>query len=262
LLKNVARLENGALPSDEDLEETPIKPAENIEDVITDNLVLFGSIGQLQEQNQKLLKIVRELGAKMEAEEREYRDAMEKEQGEAVREAHEAIQELSAELERQKKSSEITIQAYVKERDTLRSMLARSERGGAVAVAQKMPATEEAIVNRDPSRLAGDTQLARELEDTKKQFAAYRSEMGFDSERVREDLIESRREVGKLSAALAKANAKVEYLTGTLSFFDDVDPCHLQCKFNSYRPPSDDSRAAHSAITGERKFDETQPEPV
>jgi hypothetical protein len=47
----------------------------------------------LQAQNQKLLGIVREMGAKMEAEseEREYREALENEQGEAVREVREAI---------------------------------------------------------------------------------------------------------------------------------------------------------------------------
>lgn len=39
--------------------------------------------------------------------------------------------------------------------------------------------------------------------------------MGIDSVRLREDLAASQREGAHLGAALAKANAKIEHLTGT-----------------------------------------------
>lgn len=45
--------------------------AENIDEGITNNLVLFRNVPALQALNQKLLGIIREIGAKMEAEERE-----------------------------------------------------------------------------------------------------------------------------------------------------------------------------------------------
>jgi nucleoprotein TPR len=35
-----------------------------------------------------------------------------------------------------------------------------------------------------------------------------------DSVKVRDDLVAAQREVGQLNAALAKANAKIEYLNG------------------------------------------------
>lgn len=57
----------------------------------------------------------------MEAGEREYCEVLELEESEAVREEHEAIQDLATHLERQKKSSNTTIQAYMKERDALKS---------------------------------------------------------------------------------------------------------------------------------------------
>jgi len=63
-----------------------------------------------------LLKIVRDLGEKMEREEREYREAMEREQAEAIREAHETRQELAAQ------SSESIIKTYVKEPDALKTI--------------------------------------------------------------------------------------------------------------------------------------------
>jgi nucleoprotein TPR len=244
LLKKVARLENPALPPDEFFETRSVKPAENVEEVITDNLVLFASIEELQEQNQKLLKVVRELGAKMEAEEREYREEMEKEQGEAVREAHEAIQELVADLDRQKKTHETTVQAYIKEREALKGMLARAERG----VAMQMPVDGEDgdAEPRGGTSLAHETDLAKELAETQKQFAVYKSEIGIDSGRLREDLMDSQREAGKLGVALAKANAKIEFLNGMRLLSKTFLANSLL-----QRPPTSISRATH--ITGTRQ---------
>ena len=209
LLKEIGRRDDPAIPSDEDLEQVP--PAEDIESVITNNLVLFESTRELQEQNQKLLKITRELGAKMEAEEQDYRAAMEKEQSEAVKEAHEAIKTLSMQLETQKKSSDIKIQAYIKERDALKSMLARAERSSAATGATAGPVV---TINGYHEGAETQTDVARELAEVQSQFESYKSEMGEDSGRLREDIVVSQREVGQLNAALAKANAKIEYLSG------------------------------------------------
>ena len=200
LLREISRRDDPTIPSDEDLDTVAVAPAEDTEAVITNNLVLFRSIGSLQDQNQKLLKIVREMGRKMESEEREYKDAMEREQAEAIKEAHEAIQEMAAQMERQKKSNEGIIQAYVKERDALRAMLARVEKTG--------------VVVEQPNTDLPDTDIARELAETQSQFDAYRKEMGMDSSKLRDDLTASQREIGQLAAALAKANAKNEFMAG------------------------------------------------
>lgn len=188
-------------------------PAENIEAVITNNLVLFRSTAELQDQNQKLLKIVRELGAKMEAEEQDYRAAMEKEQGEAIREAHEAMKTLAMQLETQQKSSEIKIQAYMKERDALKSLLARAERSsGAAGVGVEANTGMNGYREGSSGGVAPD--MAREFAEIQNQFESYRTEMGLDSVRLRDEVIASQREVGQLNAALAKANAKIDYLSG------------------------------------------------
>lgn len=214
LLKELGRRADPSLPTDAELDEMEPLPADNIDAVITNNLVLFRSIGGLQEQNQKLLKIVRELGEKMEAEEREYRETLEQEQSEAVREAHEAIQDLAAQLERQKKSSDMTIQAYMKERDALKAMLARADRSGL-----------RVGVNGDVNGVAGPVQndLAAELQDVQAQFEAYKAEMGSDSVKLREELQQAHRDLGQINTALAKANAKIEYLTGKPSLFCRTD---------------------------------------
>ncbi|KAG6330667.1 hypothetical protein ID866_8422 [Astraeus odoratus] len=206
LLEELGRRDDPSIPADEILDEMAPLPGTNTEAVITNNLVLFRSIPQLQEQNQRLLRIVREMGDKMEAEERDYRATLEQEQSEAVREAHEAIQELVAQLERQKKSSEMTIQAYMKERDTLKSMLARADR------AAPPPPYPHGSVNGAGSGSVPSGDLAAELADVQAQFESYRQEMGLDSSKLREDLNQAHRDLGHANAALAKANAKIEYL--------------------------------------------------
>lgn len=208
LLKELGRHQDPSILSDEELEEdAATQPAENIEAVITNNLVLFRSIPALQEQNQKLLKIVRELGAKMEAEEKDYRDALEKEQSEAVREAHEAIKLLQEQLETQKRSSELTASTYMKERDALKATLARERAAG----------SSRAINGINGHSASSSTD--EELVEVQSQFEMYKTEMSHDSSRLREELLSSQRESATLGTALAKANAKIDYLNGESQLF-------------------------------------------
>ena len=100
LLKELSQHQDPSLLSDKKLEhDEMLQPVENIEVVITNNLVLFCSIPQFQEQNQKLLKIVHKLGSKLESKKREYKEALECKQGEVVHSAHEVIKQLQAQLE-------------------------------------------------------------------------------------------------------------------------------------------------------------------
>ena len=68
----------------------------------------------------ELLRCIRELGGRMEREESEYKEQLDFEQSEAIREADEAIQALQSQLETTRSSSQATIQAYIKECDTLK----------------------------------------------------------------------------------------------------------------------------------------------
>ncbi|KAH0586397.1 Nucleoprotein TPR [Termitomyces sp. J132] len=203
LLREVSRRDDPTIPSDEDLDTMGITPAEDTEAVISNHLVLFRSVGGLQEQNQKLLKIVREMGRKMEAEERDYREAMEQEQAEAIKEAHAAIQDMATQLDMQKKSSDNLIKAYVKERDALRDMLAREKAGSTAAV---NGALEQQNIT------TGSEDVVQELADTQSQFEAYRLEMGIDTSNLQKALVASQKEASGLAVSLAKANAQLEYL--------------------------------------------------
>ena len=209
LIREIARRDDPTIPTDEEMENLAVEPVSDTQTMITNNLVLFKSIDGLQNQNQRLLKIVRELGAKMETEEREYRENMEREQAEAVQEAHEAIQDMVSQLEKQKQHYDTLIQGYVKERDSFRVMLARAEKG--------LPVQANGAAG-DPTGLAssGDSNLARELAEVQQQFENYKTETNFDSGRIRDDLVDAQREVSRLGATLAKSEAQVEFLQGML----------------------------------------------
>jgi nucleoprotein TPR len=99
-------------------------PAENIDKVITNHLVLFCNILAQKAQNQKLLRIVHNIGAKIEAEECEYYEALEKEQGEAVCKAYEAITVLQKGLEALQHTHNIKMQVFIKEHDLLKVLFA------------------------------------------------------------------------------------------------------------------------------------------
>jgi len=202
LLREIARRDDPTIPSNEDLESVPVEATTDTSTLISSHLVLFRNVEELQHQNQRLLKIVRDLGEKMESEEREYRETMEREQAEAIREAHEAMQELAAQLETQKQSSGNIIKAYVKERDALKTMLARADAGAGLP--------SESLSNGNG--VSGE--LAKELSEVQSQFDAYKLEMGVDSGRLRGEFLAAQREANGMSAALAKANAKVEFLSG------------------------------------------------
>lgn len=204
LLKEIGRRDDPNLPSDEELEN--VIAAEVVEDVITNNLVLFRSIDEVQLQNQRLLGIVRGMGQEMEEAEKKQKAKMEAEQAEAVREAHETMENLAAELDRQRKHSDNVIQAYVKERDALKAIIARSNHNEGHT---NIPTDSSEIGVSDAS-----SSVAKELAEIQSQFDTYRTEMGVDSVKLREDNIAAHREIGQLQAALAKASAKNENQIG------------------------------------------------
>jgi nucleoprotein TPR len=58
LLQEICRQDEPTTLSNKGLDAIPVTPAEDMEAVITNNLVLIKPIDGLQEQNQKLLKVV------------------------------------------------------------------------------------------------------------------------------------------------------------------------------------------------------------
>ncbi|XP_006462514.1 hypothetical protein AGABI2DRAFT_71914 [Agaricus bisporus var. bisporus H97] len=207
LLRDIARRDDPTIPADEDLDQV-IGETGNVGEVITNSLLLFKNIGELQGQNQRLMSVVRNLSSQLENEELEYKANMEREQVEAIREAHEAIQELASSLEREKKHHEKVEHAYMKEREALKAMVARAEKTGVV-----MTPLEAAPRLTENGVVGDEDELVKELTEVQNQFEAYRTEIGLDTLNLRENLVQAQREATTATATLAKAEAKIQYMT-------------------------------------------------
>ncbi|KAL1742749.1 hypothetical protein HDZ31DRAFT_42546 [Schizophyllum fasciatum] len=206
LTRENARLRDPSLPHDIDA-DNGMAPAESVDDVIANHLVLFDSVPALQAQNRRLLLLVRQLGARMEDAEREWREEAEREQLAAVREAHEAMTEMASQLEaarREMDERSAAGEAHRREREALKSMVNRLQRGEHVDGDQPRGA-----LDRRPTQQPSDADDESELT----RLRAYKAEMDSDAGRLRDELGLAQREIGGLTAALAKANARVEYLT-------------------------------------------------
>ncbi|TRM58157.1 hypothetical protein BD626DRAFT_410863 [Schizophyllum amplum] len=211
LMRENARLRDPSLPHDLDVENLN---GSSVDDVIASHLVLFESVPALQEQNRRLLLLVRQLGTRMEDAEAEWRQEAEREQLAAVQEAHEAMTDMAAQLEATKREMDervsqqrAAVQAHVRERDALKSMVARLQRGERVAAEELGSATRSPL--QPPAPLSGGAEDESELT----RLRAYKSEMDSDAGRLRDELSAAQREIGNLTASLARANARVEYLT-------------------------------------------------
>lgn len=174
--------------------------SESADAYITQNLVTFKTIDQLQQQNQNLLKIVRELGKKMEAEEQTVRDRIGRAENSAVEEAHDLILSLKEEVEAQRAQ----MGAYQRERDMLRQVL--KNRGQPIETDND----EDSGVQGTASQ--GGANAARAaLEEVQRNFEAYKREMVIDNQSLRDDLSASRKEVSQLHIEVARSRAEKEY---------------------------------------------------
>lgn len=188
----------------EEEEEAIMRRAEQLGDtdsVVSAHLVTFSSINELQAQNQKLLKITRQMGRQLEQGEQDAIARRDDEENKAVAEAHELILQLKEEIESQRARTE----AYEKERDMFRRMLA--QRGSAVSTGSIDNSVAVTATN-------GDVDAARMLAEVQANFDAYRTEMSVDSQKLRDDLAQAQKDVAAARTELAKSKAQAEFMTG------------------------------------------------
>jgi hypothetical protein len=155
-----------------------------------------------QEQYIKHLKVIRDLGEKLERLTKEQYEEQNRLENQALEEAEVAIAALQEELENQRKSHDIQLRGFLQERDMYKARLVSHSRSG-------YGDTNGHIIT--PS---GDPEYDSLLADLQRNFDMYRTETGVDMQKLREELQESQKETAHLQAALAKATAKVENYNG------------------------------------------------
>ena len=184
---------------------------------ISQNLVTFRNISELEEQNSKLVTLTRELGQRMEEEERAKQGA-----AEAARE-QEQLQEKYERCKDEIKSLITQSQSYIKERDMFRRMLShrgqiapgtdlesvfgKSVNGGGPTT----PARRELASSVDQSPNAKDlADYAKLLKDMQNHFDAYRQESATDRSTLKDQVDSLSRTNGQLRGEVTKRNSQVE----------------------------------------------------
>ncbi|GAA5903057.1 hypothetical protein JCM5296_001724 [Sporobolomyces johnsonii] len=167
--------------------------------VVSAHLVTFRTINELQVQNQKLLKITRQMGAQLEKGEEDARARRTGEENKAIEEAHELVLRLKEEVESQRARTE----AGEKERDMLRRML--SQRGASLPGA----GGENGAAGAGGADALEATRL---LADVQANFDAYKSEIAVDTQRLRDDLAQAQKDANAARTELARSKAQGEFM--------------------------------------------------
>lgn len=178
--------------------------------LISERLVVFRSISEVQEKNQELLKIVRELGAKMESDESLEAKRQAAQDHEQVKSLEKRIESYQDELQSMITRSE----SYMKERDMFRRMLQHrgplpqntdlaSMFGQSVDGGSVIGANDQSQANKDSANMAN---LLRELQS---HFDQYREEQTTDRRTMKEQMDRLTSEKGALQSELAKATSQL-----------------------------------------------------
>jgi nucleoprotein TPR len=177
---------------------------------ISERLTVFRSISELQEKNQELLKITRQLGAQMESEEAlaaKHQAAKD----------HEQVQVLEKKIETYKdelKSTIIRSESYMKERDMFRRMLQHrgqipptsdlnSVFGQSIEGNGVLSSVEQSPNGKDSVNYAA---LLRELQS---HFDQYREEQTIDRRTMKEQTEKLAAEKGSLQSEIAKTSSQL-----------------------------------------------------
>jgi nucleoprotein TPR len=177
---------------------------------ISQRLTVFRNITELQEKNEELLKITRQLGAQMESEE-------------ALAAKHQAaqdhaeVQNLQLKIEKYKdelQSMTTRSESYIKERDMFRRML--QHRGQlpptsdlASIFGQSIDGNQNGIFNTIEPNLSASTSYPVVLRELQAQFDHYREEQTIDRRTMKDQIEKLSLEKSSLQAEIAKLNSQV-----------------------------------------------------
>lgn len=179
---------------------------------ISQRLVVFRTISELQDKNEELLKITRQLGAQMESEEAlaaKHQAAKD----------HEEVQSLQAKIENYKDELQSMItrsESYIKERDMFRRML--QHRGQLPPTAdltsvfgQSVDSTQNGIVPSIEQGLGNSTNYPAVLRELQAHFDQYREESTVDRRTLKEQAEKLSLEKGALQAEIAKTTSQLTF---------------------------------------------------
>ena len=183
---------------------------------ISESLVTFKTIAELQEQNANLLKLTREVGERMEHEEALKRQSEAAQDQEQLRQNYERCKD-------EIKSLVIQSQSYIRERDMFRrlllhrgqlppgsdinSMFGESINEGRPSTTPKQTGVLDSIEQSPSSKDMAD--YAKLLKDMQSHFDAYRNEAATDRSTLKAQVDSLSTSNGELRSEVARSNSQV-----------------------------------------------------
>ncbi|KAF8582854.1 hypothetical protein K439DRAFT_123735 [Ramaria rubella] len=204
LLREISIQQNSSFADVEQEDDPPSDSVQGIDALISNQLVVFKHLSSFQEQYTKHLKVIRDLGDKLEKVTSDQYEEQSRLETQALEEAEAAVVALQDELENQRRSHDIQIRGFVQERDMYKARLTNQGQSNSALGG----------ISGHTESLAGDVEYESLLADLQRNFDVYRTEMGVDMTKLRDELQDAQRETAQLQAALGKANAKVEHHNG------------------------------------------------
>ena len=178
--------------------------------LISQRLVVFRNVKELQEQNTSLLSAIRELGTKMEREEQNRLKDKEVSDNEEIQRLHSVVERLQDEI----KSIIVKSQTFVRERDMFRRMLQNKgeltndgQRVGSPAPASEAGSTVFAEMQQN---------LAEALRSLQSQYDQFKAEAMENNTTINEQNRRLRVERGELEIQVARVNSQLEMASGML----------------------------------------------
>ena len=162
--------------------------------IISERLIIFNNIVQLQQQNQDLLRVTRHLGDKMEREEKEYQSKLENLESDALQKATQVIDQLRDEL----KSIRTKMESYIREKDMWRRMATGKLPPGQTDV--EIPSTPS-VPSEEQHNMLRELQL---------QFDAYRNEAATDQRTMNDQIRTLTAEKSEASINAAKYKSQMD----------------------------------------------------
>ena len=204
------------------LQEEEVDDATDTDRFISQNLVTFKTVAELQEQNSKLVKVTRELGEKMEHEE-----ALRKESSKAEQ-SREELQQKYDRCKDEIKALVTQSESYVRERDIFKRMLLRKghdiNSASGESIDGDLPATPSRSVLDSIERSPNSKDIAdyaKLLKDMQAHFDSFRQEMNMDRSTLKQQVdalskhnSELRGEVSRSGSQVALAHERYEMLQG------------------------------------------------
>jgi nucleoprotein TPR len=178
--------------------------------LISQRLVVFRTVAELQQQNADLLRAVRELGAKMEQEEQQHAKDKEASDNEEIRRLEGVVERLQSEM----KNVILKSQTFVRERDMFRRML---QNKGELTQDGQPPASPAPPASDAGSTVFAEMQqnVAEALRTLQSQYDQFKTESLENQNTINEQNRNLSKQKSELEISVARLNSQLEMASGT-----------------------------------------------